>query len=315
MVISRRLSVFLSALVVVLGAHGQEPAFSIRLHNEQIYFADSPIDVELALRNESAETQRFRLADSRVFSFAFDARDANNRRVSNANDFTIRRLSNQVFYRTVTLEPGEELTLTERLTDYVSFERSGTYTVSAVFYPGMYDSPESESLVSNTITLTIRPGFTEETRQDEQFRAAVERQLQRQRLSPDEVVSYMLLARQQDNWERFFLYLNLEQLYRQDDARDRAFRRLSEEQQLAVLRDFREELMGDAADTTLVLVPDRFEIIETRYTPTEGAVVAELDFMFEQFREIKRYTYRLQRRNGFWEIIAYNVVNLANEAR
>jgi len=315
MVNSRISRLLLLVLFPVVSAFADSPVFTIRLYNEQVYFTDSQVQVQLSLQNQSSETQRFQLADNRVFSFGFDARDSANRRLSNAGEFTIARLSNQVFYRTVTLEPGEELSIVETLSDYVEFEKAGTYAVSSRFFPELYSSPDTASVSSNQISLTIRPGYTDQTRQDQTFHAIVERQLQRQQLSPDEVVSFLLRARQQDNWEQFFLYMNLEQLYRQDEGRDRSFRRLSEEQQLEVLRVFRDELIGSDTDPSLVLIPDTFEIIETSYTPTEGTVVANLHFIYEQFREIKRYTYHLQRRNGFWEIISYNVINLANEAR
>lgn len=314
--VNSRISLLLLLFILIpLFLAAETPDFTLRLYNEQVYFTDSKVEIQLSLKNNTSQIQRFHLADNRVFSFSFEVRDSANRRVTSADDFTIARLSNQVFYRTVTLEPGEELSLIEELTDYVMFEHSGTYVVSGHFYPELYHENGSLQVGSNQITLSIRPGYSDQTREEQTFQAVVERQLQRRQLSPDEVVTYLLQARQQNNWDQFFLYLNLEQLYRQDDARDRSFRQLSEERQLEILSQFKNDLMGAGVDPSLVLIPDTFEIVETRYSPTQGTVVAELQFIYEQYREVKRYTYNLERRNGFWEIISYNVVNLANEAR
>ena len=151
----------------------------------------------------------------------------------------------------------------------------------------------------------------------ERFVAVAEQELQRRQLPPDETVRYMIEARRQGNWDRFFLYLNVEKLFRQSDARDRRYTRgASEAAQREMLDEYRQELQNAStpADTALTVVPDSYRIIETSYRPTQGSVVVELYFDFDRYRERKRYTYQLERRNGFWEIIGYSVTNLPNEA-
>lgn len=290
---------------------------SARLYDEQVYFPDSPISVLITLSNESPEPISFRLADDRRFNLAFDVRDDTNRPLENTPEFIIANQSNQqIFYRTVMLQPGEQLSFVERLTDYIMIDESGMYNVRIHFYPQLNDSQEAESHASNRFSITVRPGSTPETRREMRFEAAAEDQLRRQALSPDEVVQYMLEARQESNWERFFLYLNLEKLYRQVPSRDSRFIRLSQEEQLEELRTFREELRSQdgGPDSSLVAVPDGYTIIETRYSPTDGQVTARLFFNRDRYRERRQYTYTLERRDGFWEIIGYQVSNLPNEA-
>lgn len=199
---------------------------------------------------------------------------------------------------------------------YVAIEEPGLYTVRAHFFPRLSSVPDRDALHSNVINVNIRPGETPEIRQNARFEAIVTQELQRERLSPDDVVRFMLEASQQGNWERFFLYLNVERIYRQLPARDARWRRLSAEDQRQELIVFRDELRNRNVDrdSDLVLIPDDFRIIQTEYTPTEGSVVAELRFDFDRYREVKRYTYQLNRRNGFWEIVTYSVTNLPNEA-
>ncbi len=74
------------------------------------------------------------------------------------------------------------------------------------------------------------------------------------------------------------------------------------------------ESQGSQTDASLVAIPDGYQIVETRYTPTDGRVIARLYFDYDRYRERRQYTYELERRDGFWEIIGYQVSNLPNEA-
>lgn len=301
-------------LVFPFGTHGLN--VSIRLYNEQVYFPDSTVELFVTVINETPDSARFRIADNRLFNLDFDVTGPANRRVDSSRQFITGRTTNQVYYRTITLEPGERFSFVERLTDYVEITEPALYSVQAIFYPELFSSVQSRTIRSNPITLSIRPGETPETRREMRFEAITEQVLQREQKSPDEVVEYLLEARRQGNWDRFFLYLNLEKLFRQAPERDRRFRRLSEEEQLQELRQFRTRLEEQDVreDSELVLVPDDYEILRTSFSPIEGEVTALMTFDFDRYREVKRYTFDLERRNGFWEIIGYSVVNLPNEA-
>lgn len=311
----RVLFLTLTLTAALLGA--QDLQVSARLYNEQVYFPDSPIDVLVTIENDHADAVSFRLADDRRFNVAFDIRTDTNRRLENTADFTIAYQANQqIFYRTVLLQPGEQLSFVERMTDYVAVEEPGLYAMTVEFYPRLREGSMGDPVRSNTVNLTVRPGSTPEIRREMRFEAIAQDQLRRQSLSPDDVVEYMLEARQANNWERFFLYLNLEKLFRQSPERDRSFVRLSQEEQLERLMTYREQLRTQESqpDSSLIAIPDEFQIIETRYTPTDGTVTARLSFDRESYRERRQYTYEMERRDGFWEIIGYQVSNLPNEA-
>ncbi len=294
---------------------------SIRLYNEEVFFPDSSIYVHVQVQNSSAESIQFRLADDRLFNLDFNVTGPDNRHLERTREFTIRRATNQVFFRTVVLEPGERFSFVERLSDYVIFSRPDVYTVRAHFHPNLsrgHDASGSGTpLLSNTITLAIRPGYTTAVRQEMRFEALAEEELRRVRLSPDEVVTTMIESLRQSNWDQFFLNLNLEKIFRQAPERDRRFRALGEAQQIQEILRFRTSLMDapGSQDQELVMVPDHFEILETNYSPTEGRVTVMMYYDYDRFRERKRYTFLFERRNGFWEIIGYQVVNLPNEAR
>lgn len=287
---------------------------SIRYFDKSIYFPDDAIRVKMTIRNESGETYHFRLAENRMFNIDFDVRTLTNRELEASEKFSRERASNQqVFYREVTLAPGEEYAFTEDLSDYVEIPGSGMYVVRAQFYPELVTTSEREGLSSDRLMLSVRPPASgidaAEAAVDEETGEVLEREA----LSPDEVVRYTLDARRRGQWNRFFLYLDLESLLRSSPERERRYQRLSEEARREEIEDFREELQSETIEDTINAVPDDYEIIRTTYSDEEGRVVARLRFEYTDFTEIKEYTYFLRRVNDYWEIHDYNVTNVGTE--
>lgn len=317
-VISSSRSIIKSAVAVILllVASGSATALSvsIRFYDRQLYFTDSQIEVHTTLLNDTAETVRFRLADERVFSLDFQVRTTTNRPVEVSPQFTTERSANQVFYREVTLEPGEELSFVEPLNRYVQLDSAGAYLVTARFYPSLYTDPSQDFLTSNTLTLSVRPGTgTPEELREASLAVATEETLRRQDVPPDQVIRFMLDARIRDNWPRFFLYIDIEALYRQNSSRERRYLAMSEQERIEVLERFREQLVAGSLSEEIITVPSEYDILETTYTATEGEVVVRQRFEYPGFTETKRYRYSLERRGGFWRVTGYTVVNVSTD--
>lgn len=311
---SRSLMKSAVAVLLLLLASGSAAALSvsIRFYDRQLYFTDSRIEVHTTLLNDTAETVRFRLADERVFSMDFQVRTTTNRPVEVSPQFTTERSANQVFYREVTLEPGEELSFVEPLNRYVDLQDPGAYLVTARFYPDLFTTPQGDFLRSNTLTLSIRPGRgTPEQMREAALTVATEETLRREDVPPDQVIRFMLDARIRENWPRFFLYIDLEALYRQNAARERRYLAMSEEERIETVERFREQLIAGALNEEIITVPSEYEILETTYTPAAGEVVVRQRFDYPAFSETKRYRYALERRGGFWRITGYTVVNVS----
>lgn len=134
-------------------------------------------------------------------------------------------------------------------------------------------------------------------------------------MPPDDVVAYTIRARQQGAWNRFFLYIDLESLLRSGAQRERRFVRLSEAEQQEALEQFRQQLRSERLEEAILVVPDRFEMVRTTYTQNEAEVVVDLRFNYDEYAEMKRYTYFLERRDSVWMITDYNVTNLGTEER
>lgn len=301
----------LAAAAAVVAA--DNVSLTIRFFDKMIYYAGDQVRVEATVTNASSTSYRFKVADSKVWSFDFEVSTPTLDRLPHAEQFTIDRGSNQpAFFREVSLEPGEQYGLVLELGSFVTLEEPGVFSIRALFYPELYRGSSPRSVESNTLSIAVRPQ-AETPEQKARIDTESGLPLTREDLPPDSVVSYTITARQKSQWEKYFLYLDLESLLRQNPDRDRAFRRGSEEERARQLAQYRKDLMQQVVDQDLLLRPASFQIQKTSYTPAEAQVVVRAAFAYTDFTEWKRYTYRLRRVESSWLIVAYEVSNLGTE--
>lgn len=312
----------LSALAAVLAVPAfaaEGVSFTIAYHEKRIYYlgdAQNPIRLEAAIANNSDRPFRFKMSENPFYyNLDFEVSTPSNLLLEHSQNFIKSKHTNQlVFVRDVSLEPGERFVITLALEDYVKFEKPGQYTVKARFFPELNTPPGTAApLLSNPLSLNLRPAvvFAEERASIEAQTGALEA---RQPLPPDEVVSYTLKARMSGQWEKFFLYLDLESLYQANPGRRESYRRKSEEDRRAALEEYKRQLRAERVDGDIAVIPTGgFTIEKTEYTPTEATVLVTERFKERDYTEVKRYTYTLQRRDRIWLLTGYEVVNLGTE--
>jgi len=287
---------------------------TIRFYNQQIVYTDSKIPIKVEISNDSAQTYTFKLADRRVFNLDFDVRTLTNVRVDHASQFTIQRSSNQpVFFHDVSIGPGEQFAFIEDLSDYVKFKNPGVYVVQALFYPDLFTGTLADANVikSNQLTLNVNPGslqalqavISEETGQV----------LKEEALPPDEVIAYMLHARQKSEWTKFFLYIDVKNLMLQQPAMQRRYVKASDQEQRNMVAEFRKELMQQTTDYDILMLPSDFTVQKTTYTPTEATVEVLEKFTYPNYTELRQYTYYLHRPDRIWLMYNYSVRNLGTQ--
>jgi len=303
-------------------------SFSIRYFDKRVYYLEQEsILIQMTITNNTPSPFRFKLADERAFSVDFDVRTNSNRPVS-AADLLLRKRSQsqQVYFREVLIEAGESFSFVEDLYEYADLNQNGSYIVQARLFPELYQTIESginpgktlaasgSPLESNRLTLSIRPrplpgpdGIPLEL--DVETNAI----LVREKLSPDAVISYLLTARQKMQWEKFFLYLDLEAMLSRDAYRRRQFNAESEEGRRAMLARYRQDLQNATIDGDISLVPMDFTIERTVYGANSGTVTVLEFFRVGNYTERKRYTWYLEKRDDIWTIVDYSVVNLGTE--
>ena len=299
-------------------------AFNIRYFDKRVYYLDQdPIFIQITLVNHSPSPFRFKLADERAFSVDFDVRTNTNKSVE-AADILVRKRSQsqQVYFREVSLGTGESFSFVEDLRNYAGLNQSGSYVVQARIYPELFQTIGSSgginagvnSVESNRLALSLRSrpiigpdGIPLEL--DVETNAV----LVREKLSPDEVVKYLLTARQKSQWEKFFLYLDLEAMLSRDGIRQRQWKAESEEGHRRMIARYRQDLQESVADGDISLIPMDFTVERTVYNTQSGTVTVLAYFKVGTYTEKKRYTWYLEKKNNTWLIVDYSVINMGTE--
>jgi hypothetical protein len=287
---------------------------TIRFFQQRIYYLNqSDVFIKISLTNNSAHTYRFKAATNKFFNLDFEVKTLSNIILDHSEKFIIERNSlNQVFFREISLEPGEEYGFVVDLRDFATFKNAGIYTVQAFFYPDLLSHPDSVHILSNKLTLSVRPPVVLK-----EMQAVIEAEtgetLQRKPLPPDEVVVYMLNARQRSQWEKFFLYLDLESLFLRNPQRAARYKKLSQAGREELLDSYKIELMQEKIEQEILVIPQHFEILETTYTPERGSVIVLEYFDYRDYTEKKRYTYYVKKVDKYWVIVDYTLVSIGTE--
>ena len=287
--------------------------FAVRFYDQKVYFLGDPIQVEAVITNTGTDTLRFKIADNRFFNLDFDVRTTTNVGLEHAKEFTIARNSDQpVFFREMSLEPGEKYGIVVDLASYAKFDSPGQYVVQASFFPELFRGPDSQSLKSNRLALNVKP--TVATAEEKAVVVAeTGARLALQPLPPDEVVSWTISARQKSQWERFFLYLDLESLMRKNPDKDRSFRNATEAVRRGMVDQFRQALQARTIQQDISVVPSSWQIQKTSYDAAEATVQALEKFAYPDYTELKAYTYHLKKTDRYWIITDYEIRNLGTE--
>ncbi|HOT63373.1 MAG TPA: hypothetical protein PLU93_10975 [Treponemataceae bacterium] len=293
---------------------------SIRFYDRTVYYPGNspsePILVRVTIANNTPNTIRFKLADDHFFSVDFIAMSARNVPLEHTDLYLRKRTTNQhVYFRELSLEPGEEYAFTENVKDYLAIKDPGMYVLEGRFFPelkrrGDLSEPNART---NRLTLEVKPSPGAAAVRVLPVSPSSAEILQPQPIPPDQVVTYLLTARQKSRWEQFYLYLDLEQMLSRDPARSRRFRAESENGRFAMIENYKSELAQAKADKDIATIPVEFQIERTSYTATEGTVTVIEWFDYRTFREKKRFTYYLVSRDGIWRVVDYTVDNLGTE--
>ena len=302
------------------GSDSKEKKLNIRFYTKTVYYPggaiSEPIFVKVAITNTSSRAMRFKLADDRSYSVDFSLLNTKNREAVHNEGWKRKRASNgQIYFREITLESGESYSFVENIKDYVDVEAAGVYVLKALFFPELkrlIDNTE-EHLVSNALTLEVKPSPQVLALQGLPVSESNGEILKPQAIPPDQVINYMLIARQKSLWQQFFLYMDVDRMIAKDSARGRRFQAESEMGRLTMIEIYKRDLSRSHIDKDIAAIPVEFQIEHTAYTSTEAQVKVLEWFQYRNFREKKRFTYYLSSRDGVWMLYDYLVENLGTE--
>lgn len=313
----------IAAVFILNGLFSEEPekeTVSIRFYDKSVYYpggsSSEPIFVKIAITNNGSETMYFKLADDRSFSVDFSLVNTKNRYVKHGEDWEKKRNSNrQIYFREISLEPGETYSFVENIKDYFTIESPGIYVLKSSFFPELKRLPDDSEkhIISNSLTLEVKPALSASSLGSMPVSVVNGEILRKQPIPPDQVIRYTLLSRQKSIWEQFFLYMDIEKMLSKDPARNKRFKAESESGRMKMVEMYKRELMQEQIDKDIAAIPVEFKIEHTAYTDTEAQVKVIEWFQYRNFREKKRFTYYLSSRDGIWILYDYIVENLGTE--
>ena len=295
----------------------ENASVSIKYSNRTIYYPgdaeENPINIHVTIKNNGIETLRFKLADDRAFSLDFNAYTVKNQKLPQTDSIIEKRTTNQtVYFREISLEYGEEYSFIENLKDYLIIEDPSVYYLELTFYPELYKSKKIK-LTSNRLTLEVRPSPSSSSSSYIPVKENSAEILKPEYLSPDKVVEQTIIARQRSLWDQYFLYMDVESLLKRNKTLRNKYNTVSADERERMLLAFKADLMQSRIENDIISIPEKFQIVKTTYSPTEGTVEVLEWFKYPNFSEKKSYTYKLRQREGIWVIYDYVVVNLGTE--
>lgn len=295
----------------------ENASVSIKYSNRIIYYPgdaeENPINIHVTIKNNGIETLRFKLADDRAFSLDFNAYTVKNQKLPQTDSIIEKRTTNQtVYFREISLEYGEEYSFIENLKDYLIIEDPSVYYLELTFYPELYKSKKIK-LTSNRLTLEVRPSPSSSSSSYIPVKENSAEILKPEYLSPDKVVEQTIVARQRSLWDQYFLYMDVESLLKRNKTLRNKYNTVSADERERMLLAFKADLMQSRIENDIISIPEKFQIVKTTYSPTEGTVEVLEWFKYPNFSEKKSYTYKLRQREGIWVIYDYVVVNLGTE--
>lgn len=290
---------------------------SIKYYDRTMYYPGNPdtnpVFVHISIKNNSARTMRFKLADDRMFSVDFNGYTIKNLQIPQTENVIRKRTTNQtVYFREISLETGEEYSFVENLKDYIEISEPSVYYVELKFYPELYKS-KYLSVTSNRLSLEIRPSPSAASSAVLPVKNKSAELLKPEEMSPDKVVEQTIIARQKSLWDQYFLYLDIEAMLQRNAPAKRKYISSSAEERARMLKNYRADLMQSRIDNDIVAVPEKFEIERTVYSKTEGTVTVTEWFRYPNYHEKKSYVYKVRQREGIWQIYDYTVTNLGTE--
>lgn len=310
---------FLSSIIFSQTNNLGNVTLEINYDKEDVFYPNDYIPIRITIKNNSAETYRFKLAENKTFNTEVNVYGLDNKALVESDKFSsLKSYENPILYREVSILPGEEFSFVQNLSDYREI-KEGVYVVSAKFYPNLnVDTITRKSVLeSNKLALSVKPAFLKGdtgAKYSEELKRNIVERLKQLNMPPDEVVTYLIKARIENNREKFFLYLDAESLYTKNTRAAYIYKRQSEDGRTKILNQYKDQLWASEINDDISMVPMDYEVVSTSYSGVQAEVIVRQTYKFSpKYIEAKRFTYHLDKRDNIWIINGYEVLNLGNK--
>lgn len=282
----------------------------IELVNPKIYKQNEDIYIDVKILNKSESSISTLITDDKKFCFDFEIYSMQNQTLEHRKEYVTSFHKVQTIFKSIiNIDPSEGYNYRVRLNEYFDMNITGQYYIKGFYYPNLKTNNTKENtIISNQLTINVRPEDIDDKYIVEKKSVEEEKRLNAEKRSPDEVIKYMLEARMTGQWEKYFLYMDLDKLILNNNKFKNSYLKKDLERQKEILAEYKEYLKKDTIED-ISFLPHGFEIIKTEYSQGKGKVDVLVDFKYIDFIETKYYTFFLNKKGDIWYVTDYEVMN------
>jgi hypothetical protein len=284
----------------------------IELSTPQVFKQNDEVFIDVKLINKSENSISTYISDDKKFCFDFKILTMQNKEIEHSKEYTTSFYRVQTIFKSkIDLDQDQGYTYKVRLNDYYDLDKTGQFYIKGFYYPTLKSSDTNNiQITSNQLTINIKPKDFEDQFITEKKSIEEEKKLNAEKRSPDEVVEYMLKARMSKEWEKYFLYIDLEKLILTNNNFKDKFLKSDTEKQKEIIAQYKKYLQKDTIEDISYL-PHAYEIVKTEYYPQgKGKVEVIIQHKYLDYIEKKYYTFFLYKRDKVWYVYSYEVMNM-----
>ena len=293
--------IILAVLIALaaVAALSADMRFSIRYYDKNIYYTGDTVDLKITISNISetgavnTADESFYLADDLRQSFAFELRNLTGDPAALAEGYTAALNMNST-YRIITLSPGQELSMTVSLNDWVSLKEADQYRLSGYFYPRLRGRELGAFASESVLDLTLLPETNR--RWEDELSQEIRWVLINRNLDPWSIVRETFDNRSKLQSNRAILYLDIDSL-------------------TDIFAEESSDLKQDLLEGKWDILPGfeypalNVELISSQIFENEASVRIRAAYAPLGERFTRQYRIYLHKKNGYWSIRRMEAVN------
>ncbi|MDH4128915.1 MAG: hypothetical protein OEV44_09195 [Spirochaetota bacterium] len=271
-----------------------------------------PIVVQFQVKNKDYNSVDIRLSEKSYYNFDFSIKSIKNRLISELENFYLEKVDSKTHdknLKKITLDHEQFYGVSFDLTKYYNLDKPGYYVIQGHFTPIPRDvNRPSVSIATQIIQIEIKgSAYQEQIALESKINE--ENELQKIR-NPYETVKFMLKARQEKNWVRYFRYIDLYQLIKEYPVYYKRYQDLKPSKRENIIHEF-QEYLKEYLDKIGYNKIDQFSIYKSivENEKKKAKIYAKITYKGEGLTFYRKYVFYLYQKNKRWFVMSWKVNN------
>jgi len=303
--------IILSMFILTTFLIGQDISFDYSVLNytanikKDVYAVGEPIEINNLIKNMGSETIAIEVSDVYSLNFDFVLYTLNGKLVEKSMNYyekKERAIQNLKSPRKETLFPDEQYGQTITLNEYYDDLEPGRYILEPIFFPLTNMADTYPSVYGKKIQIRIVPIPYEENVAEVEDGVSTDAY---KPLPPYETVDFILNAKLKGNWEAFFAYIDLSSIITLYSDWNERLNKLPKSKRYKLLEEFKKYLIANFEQDMI-----DYDVVRESREKNNSIVIAEIYKGKKRVTFTSRYTFSLEKRNEYWIVVSYSMVNL-----